>query len=53
MTDVAGQQVPTFPMQRTCPFAPPPKYEQLREQTPVARVLLPTARVGEAPSWMQ
>ncbi|GAA3553470.1 cytochrome P450 [Amycolatopsis ultiminotia] len=30
-----------FPMARTCPFAPPPAYEQIREQEPVSRVRLP------------
>jgi hypothetical protein len=26
---------------RTCPFAPPPAYEEIREQEPVSRVRLP------------
>ncbi|WP_033294092.1 cytochrome P450 [Amycolatopsis jejuensis] len=30
-----------FPMARTCPFAPPPAYEEIREQEPVTRVRLP------------
>ncbi|MEV0311081.1 cytochrome P450 [Nonomuraea fuscirosea] len=30
-----------FPMARTCPFAPPPAYEQIREEEPVTRVSLP------------
>jgi cytochrome P450 len=30
-----------FPMVRTCPFAPPPAYEEIREQEPVSRVRLP------------
>lgn len=30
-----------FPMARTCPFAPPPAYEEIREQEPVSRVRLP------------
>ena len=53
MTDIAGQQAPTFPMQRRCPYGPPPKCEQSSEQAPVASVLLPTARLGVAPSWMR
>ena len=30
-----------FPMARTCPFAPPPAYEEIREEEPVSRVRLP------------
>ncbi|WIV58596.1 cytochrome P450 [Amycolatopsis nalaikhensis] len=30
-----------FPMTRTCPFAPPPAYEEIREEQPVSRVRLP------------
>ncbi|MER6831383.1 cytochrome P450 [Streptosporangium sp. NPDC000563] len=30
-----------FPMARTCPFAPPPAYEEIREGEPVSRVRLP------------
>ena len=30
----------TFPLARTCPFAPPPAYEKLREAGPVHRVSL-------------
>ncbi len=30
----------TFPLTRTCPFAPPPAYEKLREAGPVQRVKL-------------
>ncbi|WP_103353031.1 cytochrome P450 [Amycolatopsis sp. CA-128772] len=31
----------TFPLARTCPFAPPPAYQELREAGPVQRVSLP------------
>ncbi|GAA3234690.1 cytochrome P450 [Nonomuraea helvata] len=31
----------TFPVQRTCPFAPPPEYERMREDAPLVRVSLP------------
>ncbi|MEV4170933.1 cytochrome P450 [Nonomuraea sp. NPDC049709] len=31
----------TFPVQRTCPFAPPPEYERMREQAPLVRAALP------------
>ncbi|MEU0794087.1 cytochrome P450 [Amycolatopsis sp. NPDC005961] len=30
-----------FPLARTCPFVPPPAYEEIREQEPVSRVRLP------------
>ncbi|WP_410616182.1 cytochrome P450 [Amycolatopsis sp. lyj-109] len=30
-----------FPMTRTCPFAPPPAYAEIREEDPVTRVGLP------------
>ncbi|WP_410673574.1 cytochrome P450 [Amycolatopsis sp. cmx-4-68] len=33
-----------FPLARTCPFAPPPAYEEIREQEPVSRVRLPDGR---------
>jgi cytochrome P450 len=33
-----------FPMRRSCPFAPPEEYAQLRAEDPVARVTLPTGR---------
>jgi cytochrome P450 len=44
MTQVADQHVPTFPMQRTCPFSPPAEYGELREATPITRALLPSGR---------
>jgi cytochrome P450 len=44
MTEVVDQQVPTFPMQRTCPFAPPSEYRELREKSPISRALLPTGQ---------
>jgi cytochrome P450 len=44
MTEVADQQVPSFPMQRTCPFSPPAEYGELREKRPIAHVLLPSGR---------
>ncbi|MET9001805.1 cytochrome P450 [Amycolatopsis sp. NPDC004169] len=33
-----------FPMTRTCPFAPPPAYTEIREEDPVTRVGLPDGR---------
>ncbi|WP_410668661.1 cytochrome P450 [Amycolatopsis sp. cmx-4-68] len=43
MTEVAepATQSEVFPLQRSCPFAPPPAYEKLREAGPVQRVGLP------------
>ncbi|PRX91758.1 cytochrome P450 [Allonocardiopsis opalescens] len=32
----------SFPVRRRCPFAPPPEYERLRAEEPVAKVRLPT-----------
>ncbi|WUH89341.1 cytochrome P450 [Streptomyces sp. NBC_00433] len=40
--DAAGP--PAYPMPRTCPFALPEQYTRLREEEPLARVLLPTGR---------
>jgi len=37
-TTATGEQV--FPLDRSCPFAPPPAYEKLREAGPVQRVEL-------------
>ncbi|MFI6175184.1 cytochrome P450 [Nonomuraea sp. NPDC051191] len=34
-----------FPVQRTCPFAPPPEYARLREQGPLVRAALPGGEV--------
>jgi cytochrome P450 len=43
MTDsTATRPVATLPIPRTCPYSPPPEYQQLRENTPVARVRLPS-----------
>lgn len=32
----------SFPLQRTCPFAPPPEYDRLRAEEPVSQVQLPS-----------
>ncbi|MFC7585430.1 hypothetical protein ACFQYP_18100 [Nonomuraea antimicrobica] len=32
----------SFPLQRQCPFAPPPEYERLRAEEPVSKARLPT-----------
>ncbi|MEV4574031.1 cytochrome P450 [Nonomuraea jabiensis] len=31
----------TFPARRTCPFAPPPEYERMREEAPLVQAALP------------
>lgn len=41
---VTGQPEVTLPVPRTCPFAPPPEYQQLREQSPVARLAMASGR---------
>jgi cytochrome P450 len=41
---VTGQPQVTLPVPRTCPFAPPPEYQQLREQAPVARLAMASGR---------
>jgi cytochrome P450 len=35
-----------FPMRRTCPFAPPPGYAELRERDPISRITLPGGKVA-------
>ncbi|HEY2287019.1 MAG TPA: cytochrome P450 [Streptosporangiaceae bacterium] len=45
---MTGQPQVTLPVPRTCPFAPPPEYEQLREQAPVARLAMASGR----PAWV-
>ncbi|XYH94880.1 cytochrome P450 [Sorangium sp. So ce1128] len=38
MANVEAEDLPAFPMQRRCPYAPPPEYESLRGQAPLVRV---------------
>lgn len=38
---------PTFPMERTCPLAPPDEYQRMRATAPVVRAALPNG----APVW--
>ncbi|GAA4619914.1 cytochrome P450 [Actinoallomurus vinaceus] len=38
---------PTFPMERTCPFAPPAEYQRMRDRAPLVRADLPNG----APVW--
>ncbi|GAA4545579.1 cytochrome P450 [Amycolatopsis samaneae] len=39
-------EVRSFPMPRTCPFAPPEQYARLRAEEPVSRVVLGSGRVA-------
>jgi cytochrome P450 len=41
LTEVAEPGTSTFPLARTCPFAPPDEYRRLREEDPVTKVDLP------------
>jgi cytochrome P450 len=43
---VTGQPDVTIPVPRRCPFAPPPEYQQLREQAPVARLTMASGRTA-------
>ncbi|WP_410656426.1 cytochrome P450 [Amycolatopsis sp. lyj-112] len=47
MTDVE-ETTATLPLARTCPFAPPPEYKKLREESPISRVGLPTGQTAWA-----
>ncbi|MEV8361962.1 cytochrome P450 [Streptomyces niveus] len=40
---------PPFPMTRSCPFAPPARYAELRENEPVSRASL---KVNGKPAWL-
>ncbi|MEU7852324.1 cytochrome P450 [Nonomuraea sp. NPDC049141] len=35
----------SFPVPRTCPYAPPPEYERMREEAPLVRASLPNGDV--------
>jgi cytochrome P450 len=47
MTDVE-ETTTTLPMERTCPFSPPPDYQRLREESPISRVGLPSGQTAWA-----
>jgi cytochrome P450 len=40
----AAEAKPSFPMRRTCPFAPPADYARLRGEQPLTRATMPTGR---------
>jgi cytochrome P450 len=42
------QSAVALPAPRTCPFAPPAEYKQLREETPISKVTLPTGNTAWA-----
>jgi len=39
---MTADAVPTLPITRTCPYAPPAEHRRLREESPLAKVKLPT-----------
>ncbi|UQA58522.1 cytochrome P450 [Polyangium aurulentum] len=39
---MSADAVPTLPIIRTCPYAPPAEHRRLREESPLAKVKLPT-----------
>jgi cytochrome P450 len=47
-TSPPNAAVPDFPMTRGCPFAPPPRYAELRESEPISRATLP----GGQQAWL-
>ncbi len=48
MTELAAEEYPAFPMNRSCPFHSPEQYDQLRAEAPITKVSLPT---GQTP-WL-
>lgn len=46
MSQTTPPDIRSFPLQRQCPFAPPPEYDQLRVEEPVSKVRLPTGRTA-------
>jgi len=42
-----------FPMDRTCPFAPPPAYEDMRAEGPITQVELPSGQIAWALTRME
>src|SRR6266540_3617745 len=51
-TTVPGD-LAAFPMKRTCPFAPPPAYEQMRAEGPITQVELPSGQIAWALTRME
>ncbi|WET80446.1 cytochrome P450 [Amycolatopsis sp. QT-25] len=47
MTDVE-ETTATLPLERKCPFSPPPEYEKLRAESPISRVGLPSGQTAWA-----
>lgn len=47
MTDVE-ETTATLPLARKCPFSPPPEYKNLREESPISRVGLPSGQTAWA-----
>jgi cytochrome P450 len=47
-TPISAPPTPQFPPKRTCPFAPPALYSELRELRPVSKIMLPSGM----PAWL-
>ncbi|AUX42428.1 cytochrome P450 [Sorangium cellulosum] len=41
---MSADPVPTLPITRTCPYAPPAEHRRLREEAPIAKVRLPNGK---------
>lgn len=48
LTESTDSTPPSFPMARGCPFQPPPQYAELRAESPVAQVTLPSGSTAWA-----
>ena len=44
MTELDEPSTLTFPLPRTCPFAPPAEYRRIREEAPISKVTLPNGQ---------
>ncbi|MFJ9840198.1 cytochrome P450 [Kitasatospora sp. NPDC101155] len=47
--DHLATELPNFPMTRTCPFSPPARYAELRENEPISQAVL---KVTGKPAWL-
>ena len=57
MTELAEPTTPAglaaFPMERTCPFSPPPAYEGMRAEGPITQLALPSGQTAWALTRME
>jgi cytochrome P450 len=42
--DVSVEQMPKYPMKRTCPFEPPKPYAEARESAPICPIMMPDGK---------